>query len=724
MSVGERSEVSLVSENSKSDWPRTRRFLSLQAKASLLVFGVSAFVAVSLLSYFLWHAVVVDMHAGVSQKAQLLAMNLAVNCEYDLLIEKRPALEHLATGVARSPDVVYVIIQDSRGRVLARTGRMAEESLVVLRGELNRDAFATEEPTCRFLEPHGMGRLYEAVVPVILGDGVVAGDIGGRHTGQAPGAPRRIGVVRVGMTLANALAEVVRKGSLATAAALVVLLIATTATTLLVRGIVSPIIELRDMTVAVADGDFSQMANAAPRNEVGDLAAAFNEMTRKLRDTTVSLDELTALIAGKEQAERLLRESETRFRQITDNAGEWIWEVDDDGLYTYSSNTVKEMLGYQPDEIVGKKRYYDLFHPRDRESLKKTAVEVFASKSPFRELRNRNVHKDGREVWLSTSAVPMLGADGSLLGYRGADTDITDRIAFEQEIQSARDKLERRVEERTSELNRRMEEAETLNSAMINLMEDARRANAELRDASAELRVVNQQLGAFSRSVSHDLRAPLRHMRGFVELLRKQTGGALDRKGERYLDLISDATDRMGKLIDDLLAFSRAGRMQMRNDPVSLSQIMTEAKREALEGATARDIAWNIPALPSVMGDRAMLKLAFVNLLSNAVKYTGGELHATIDVELASASDEEIVVAVRDNGVGFDAKYADRIFDVFQRLHAKSEFEGTGIGLANVRQVVVRHGGRVWAEGKVGEGAGFFVALPRGQQLKNRNAAL
>jgi signal transduction histidine kinase len=246
----------------------------------------------------------------------------------------------------------------------------------------------------------------------------------------------------------------------------------------------------------------------------------------------------------------------------------------------------------------------------------------------------------------------------------------------------------------------------------------ASRAQLEERvdERTAELTVVNQELEAFSYSVSHDLRAPLRHVSGFVSLLEDHAGAVLDAQGRRYLATIATASARMGQLIDDLLAFSRMSRTALTKNCTSLDAVVQEARCEVMAPVTGRDIAWTIHPLPEVDADPAMLRMVFVNLLSNAAKYTSTRPRAQIEVGVAGCNDHETVVFVRDNGVGFDMEYGHKLFGVFQRLHRAEDFEGTGIGLANVRRIIQRHGGRTWAEGAVEQGATFYVSLPNDRQ--------
>jgi len=240
-------------------------------------------------------------------------------------------------------------------------------------------------------------------------------------------------------------------------------------------------------------------------------------------------------------------------------------------------------------------------------------------------------------------------------------------------------------------------------------------ANLELRvkERTAELEVVNRELEAFSYSVSHDLRAPLRHIQGFIELLKKELTSSLSEKGQRHLLVVQKSAQRMGVLIDDLLAFSRMGRSEMHLRTVNMARLVEKVIHDLAPDTRGRNIAWKIDPLPQIHADEAMIHQVWMNLLSNAVKYTKNREHAEIQVRCSKKAGQ-IIFEITDNGAGFDMQYAGKLFGVFQRLHGQQDFEGTGIGLANVRRIVRRHGGEAWAHGKVNEGATFYFSLPDG----------
>jgi signal transduction histidine kinase len=251
--------------------------------------------------------------------------------------------------------------------------------------------------------------------------------------------------------------------------------------------------------------------------------------------------------------------------------------------------------------------------------------------------------------------------------------------------------------------------------AAIQRNKELSRAKGELYRLNVELEAANKELEAFAYSISHDLRAPVRHIAGFVGLLSQSAGGKLDETEHLHLTTITEATRKMGQLIDDLLEFSRMGRAEIRHTTADLNAIVNETLSSLEPDIKGRRILWKIDLLPSVQADPAMIRQVFTNLLANAIKYTRTREEAVVEVGFRDNASES-VLWVRDNGVGFDMQFVDRLFGVFKRLHRPDEFEGTGIGLANVRQIITRHGGRTWAEGKIGEGAAFYFSLPKSNE--------
>jgi PAS domain S-box-containing protein len=428
----------------------------------------------------------------------------------------------------------------------------------------------------------------------------------------------------------------------------------------------------------VGEGD-NAVAALWDGDEVIGIICVDNLLTgHSIREQELEILRLYATTLGhlitRKRAEDELRASEARFRSVVDHAADAFFLHDNDefGTILDVNRQACESLGYSREELVGRTVFE--FDPgldrslvsQNRARLEVGEVLVFdtwhrrkdGSVFPV-EIRVRSFWQGKR--WLAVSLA----------------RDISERKQAEEEIRKLNQELEQRVADRT-----------------------------------AQLETVNKELEAFAYSVSHDLRAPLRHIDGFIEILEKRTKSLLDEQSQHYMETISDAAKRMGVLIDDLLSFSRMGRQDMSKKQVDLRNLVWEVIENLTPETTDRRIEWQIAELPVVMGDQAMLRMVLVNLISNALKFTQPRQQTEIEIGCMQESDREFTFFVRDNGVGFDMNYVNKLFGVFQRLHHIDEFEGTGIGLANVRRIINRHGGRTWAEGKVNDGAVFYFTLP------------
>ena len=379
---------------------------------------------------------------------------------------------------------------------------------------------------------------------------------------------------------------------------------------------------------------------------------------------------------------------------------------------TRFNRAFERLIGRAAAGVLGER--IDLLFPDDRREESMAHIRRTMVGERWETVQIPVLHRDGSERTVLWNSATLYAADGATpVAAIAQGADITGRVRAEEELRRLNEELEQRVAGRTAELRARVAQVEALNGTMANLVEDLQEANRRVAETAAQLQETNAELEAFSYSVSHDLRAPLRHIHGYVQMLRRREKDRLDPTSYDHLEVISQAAGRMGQLIADLLAFSRIGREEMKLQRVEPSELVQIARRELAPVLEGRQISWEIGPLPAVQADPALLQLVWVNLLSNAIKYSAPRARARIEIGATRSEDEEgeLIFLVRDNGVGYDPRYGDRLFGVFQRLHTEEEFEGTGIGLAQVRRIIHRHGGRVWAEGEVDGGAAFCFTL-------------
>lgn len=396
------------------------------------------------------------------------------------------------------------------------------------------------------------------------------------------------------------------------------------------------------------------LARDGTERSIEDSAAPIRDTVGRLRGVVLVFRDVTEVRRAQAQLDRFFELSL-----------DFLCVAGGDGYFKRVSPAVTDILGWTVEEFLAMP-YMEQVHPDDRAATQREVERQMQAGDKVFHFENRYRHKDGSWRTLAWRSAPYGG-----FMYATA-RDVTE--AREQEA-------------RTRALNR------------------------VLHRHAAQLELANKELESFSYSVSHDLRAPLRHVQGYVEMLAREAQDGLSEKGRRYLRTIADAAREMGTLIDDLLAFSRMGRAEMCERELDPADLVEEVRRSLTPDTAGRDIRWTIGPLPRVRADAAMLRQVFVNLLGNAVKYTRRRPVAEIAVACTGEEEGRLVFCVRDNGAGFDMKYADKLFGVFQRLHRADEFEGTGIGLASVRRIIGRHGGRTWAEARPDAGAAFYFTL-------------
>jgi PAS domain S-box-containing protein len=377
-----------------------------------------------------------------------------------------------------------------------------------------------------------------------------------------------------------------------------------------------------------------------------------------------------------------LRDQQFYTRSLIESNIDALMATDPRGIITDVNKQTEALTGCTRDELIGAPfKNYFTDPGRAEAGIRRVLAE---GKVTNYELTARA--RDGAQTVVSYNATTFHDRDRKLRGVFASARDMTELKRYEHTVQQ-------------NEIQRGRDVAH-----------------------AKELAVVNQELEAFSYSVSHDLRAPLRHIHGYVEMLRVATAGQLSDKAQHYLTTIAEASVEMGDLIDDLLAFSRVGRAEIGGIPVYLGQLVQDVIRGLEMAIHGRHIIWQIAALPTVIGDVSLLKQVLTNLIDNAIKYSRTCDPATIEIGCSGEEAGRVILFVRDNGVGFDMQYADKLFGVFQRLHRPEEFEGTGIGLATVRRIIGRHGGRVWAEGGLNKGATFYLTLEAAPLSKGATA--
>jgi PAS domain S-box-containing protein len=428
---------------------------------------------------------------------------------------------------------------------------------------------------------------------------------------------------------------------------------------------------------------------------------------------TILLGMLMLNQAKNQDNQKALDNSEKRWHFALEGAGDGVWDWNPQTNEVFFSKQWKLMLGYEDHEIENKLEEWDkrLF-PDDKESVYQLLNQHISGHTPVYISEHRLLCKDGRYKWiLDRGKIMTRDADGKPMRFIGTHADISERKEAQENIRKMNEVLERKVLERTNELEKRSRELLANEVALLNLVEDLNLKSDALQRSTTQLQVANKELEAFSYSVSHDLRAPLRAISGFVSILMEDYEQVLDNEGKRICSIIHSNASRMGQLIDDLLSFSRLIRSELHNSRIDMESMVKNVISDMGKTQDQSQKNISVQQIPEAFGDANLIKQVWVNLISNAIKYSSNEVNAQINIG-AIQNNNETVYFIKDNGVGFNMQYSNKLFGVFQRLHGINEFEGTGVGLAIVQRIINRHCGRVWAEGEVGKGATFYFSLP------------
>jgi PAS domain S-box-containing protein len=397
----------------------------------------------------------------------------------------------------------------------------------------------------------------------------------------------------------------------------------------------------------------------------------------------------------EERLRKLERWLATTLRSI----GDAVIATDTRGRITYLNACAEMVTGWTLNEALGRpwQEVFQIEHGTTGASLE-DVVERALQEGIVINLNEDShlVTKAGRRMPVDDSVAPVRDDQGEVTGCVIVFRDATERRQMETELRRFNQQLETQVAERTAEL-------EAANKALVS--------------SNAQLQAANKELESFSCSISHDLRAPLRAINGFARMLKEKHGHILDEGGQRFLKIIDDSSRTMGEMIDGFLALASVARQEPVRQLVDMQQLVQRLVEERQHDNPNAAVRFEVAPLPEAIGDRSLLRQVWANLLDNALKFSAGRQPAVIEIGGRAGGDQNHYF-VRDNGVGFDMEYADRLFGVFQRLHSAREFTGYGLGLANVQRIVRRHGGRVWAESEPGKGATFHFTLPLAESNK------
>lgn len=615
--------------------------LSLQTKA-VIVISILVILVSAVLTVFFIRQEEEIIRAQFKERGTALAGNLAYNCEYGILTGNKAALENLVEGVVNQPDVVYCRVKDAEGEMLAGKGVKGRVINISLLDKAEMKTLETPPVRDEYRIHHftfAGNDYYDISFPVksVVELGMAPGEEGLFPAEEKPGTreTRTIGTINVGLSLESANILMKKRQQMVLRIVAIIILLTSIIIALATKFALIPVQMLVNATRRISSGDLDFKVGIRSGDELGALADSFNKMAADLKKSTVSIEVLEA--------------AQKRFEDISISAGDWIWEVDKEGKYTYSSPVVEKVLGYKPKEVFGK-YFYDFFLPEDREENKKRAFEAFAKKETFRDFENRNVRKDGRVVILETTGIPILGGDGTLLGYRGIDRDITDRKKVE----------------------------------------------------------VSQRLATLGEMVSdmaHEVNNPLQIVSGRAQLLLMDTEDK-NKEAAEALQIIQDQCARAKDIIQRMLQFSKPSKGVSEPHDIHKTIDFVVGLLEHQFSLIQIEIRKNYNVSPSLVKiDEKQIHEVIMNLLKNASEAmpNGGTIIISTAREGADLS-----INITDTGTGISEENIKKIFDPF----FTTKEMGTGLGLSVCYGIIAAHSGELKFESKAGKGTTATILLP------------
>jgi len=598
------------------------------------------------------------LNLELKKRGMAIAKALAYNSEYGVLIDNVDELQYLLERTLSLDDVFYGAVVDAKGTLMIGQGDidLPEKFLIS----------DTKEPSIKDYKLGGV-HVYPFLifsVPIVtkeVSDSKTELEIFTTDKEVSDKLPflagaskvlKKVGTAHVAMSTESTAIMIRSMRNNFFYFTCVFISLASLLIIFLINRMIRPIHELQSATYKVAHGDFSSHINILQDDELGDLGKSFNKMTENLQMSTVSIG--------------ILKESQRRFNDVVENIGDWIWEIDMDGVYTYSNDMVKKILGYTSDEIIGQ-HFFDFFHPDDREAFKKGAFDIFKRNEVFKDFLNRNITKSGKVVILETSGVPIKDDKGKLIGYRGVDRDITERKEYESELQKAK--------------------------------------------AAAE--AANNAKSQFLANMSHEIRTPMNSIMGFTEMLLEEENNS--EKKER-LDIINRSGKKLLRLINDILDFSKieAGKVTYEKIRFSPHKLFNDVNNIFAIQAQKKDVSFNIKIFESVpdfvFGDEQRIHQVVLNIVNNAVKFTKkGSIEVSCDYRGGTA-----YIEVFDTGIGIPEDKMQTIFFAFKQVDVSTtrEYGGTGLGLAITKKLIDEMDGEITLKSEQNVGSCFLVKIP------------